>query len=108
MTDEEMTQPAINTIRTLSIDAVQQRNPRRLVRTAQRTSEKIRLRTEQVVTVAKDLLARNQRRRAWRRSIDTALDSPQDILEWAKAEPLHGYNYRAESRSVVMLYRYST
>jgi len=43
----------------------------------------------------------------WRRWIDTALDSPHDILEWAKAEPLHGYNYRAESRSVVMLYRYS-
>ena len=42
----------------------------------------------------------------WHRWIDTALDSPQDILEWAKAEPLHGYNYRAESRSVVMLYGY--
>ena len=40
----------------------------------------------------------------WRRWIDTALDSPHDIFEWAKAEPLHGYNYRAESRSVVMLY----
>ena len=40
----------------------------------------------------------------WHRWIDTALDSPHDILEWAKAEPLHGYNYRAESRSVVMLY----
>ena len=44
----------------------------------------------------------------WRRWIDTALDSPHDILEWAKSEPLHGYNYLAESRSVVMLYRYST
>ena len=42
----------------------------------------------------------------WRRWIDTALDSPHDILEWAKAEPLHGYNYPAESRSVVMLYGY--
>lgn len=42
----------------------------------------------------------------WRRWIDTALDSPHDILEWAKAEPLHGYNYRADSRSMVMLYRY--
>jgi isoamylase len=42
----------------------------------------------------------------WRRWIDTALESPHDILEWAKAEPLHGYNYRAESRSVVMLYGY--
>jgi isoamylase len=43
----------------------------------------------------------------WRRWIDTALDSPHDILEWEKAEPLHGYNYRAESRSAVMLYRCS-
>ncbi|HEX4708343.1 MAG TPA: glycogen debranching protein GlgX [Candidatus Udaeobacter sp.] len=43
----------------------------------------------------------------WRRWIDTALDSPHDILEWAKAEPLHGYYYRADSRSMVMLYRYS-
>jgi isoamylase len=40
----------------------------------------------------------------WRRWIDTALDSPHDILEWAIAEPLHGYNYQAESRSVVVLY----
>jgi isoamylase len=40
----------------------------------------------------------------WRRWIDTALDSPNDISEWMKAEPLHGYNYHAESRSVVMLY----
>ena len=40
----------------------------------------------------------------WRRWIDTALDSPHDILEWAKAEPLQGHNYRAESRSAVMLY----
>jgi isoamylase len=49
----------------------------------------------------------NAQENPWRRWIDTALDSPHDILEWAKAEPLHGYNYRAESRSVVMLYRYS-
>ena len=42
----------------------------------------------------------------WRRWIDTALDSPHDIVEWAKAEPIHGYNYRADSRSVVMLYQY--
>ena len=42
----------------------------------------------------------------WRRWIDTALDSPDDILEWAKGAPLRGHNYRAESRSVVILYRY--
>ena len=39
----------------------------------------------------------------WRRWIDTALDSPHDILEWDRAEPVPGYAYRAESRSVVML-----
>jgi len=42
----------------------------------------------------------------WRRWIDTALDSPRDIVEWEKAEPLSEYTYRAESRSVVMLYAY--
>jgi len=37
----------------------------------------------------------------WRRWIDTALDSPHDILEWDRAEPVPGHAYRAESRSVV-------
>ena len=41
----------------------------------------------------------------WRRWIDTALDSPHDILEWETAESVPGYAYRAESRSVVMLFR---
>jgi isoamylase len=39
----------------------------------------------------------------WRRWIDTALDSPHDILEWDRAESFPGYAYRAEARSVVML-----
>ena len=39
----------------------------------------------------------------WRRWIDTALDSPHDIVEWETAESVPGYAYRAESRSVVML-----
>ena len=39
----------------------------------------------------------------WRRWIDTALDSPHDIVEWEKAESVPGYAYRAESRSVVIL-----
>jgi glycogen operon protein len=39
----------------------------------------------------------------WHRWIDTALDSPHDILEWDRAESVPGYTYRAESRSVVML-----
>jgi isoamylase len=41
----------------------------------------------------------------WRRWIDTALDSPQDIREFEAAESVPGYAYRAESRSVVMLFR---
>ncbi|CEF49090.1 unnamed protein product [uncultured bacterium] len=39
----------------------------------------------------------------WHRWIDTALDSPHDILEWDRAQSVPGYAYRAESRSVVML-----
>jgi len=39
----------------------------------------------------------------WRRWIDTALDSPHDIVEWDRAEPVPSHAYRAESRSVVML-----
>jgi isoamylase len=42
----------------------------------------------------------------WRRWIDTALDSPHDILEWDRAESVPGHAYRAESRSVVILYGY--
>jgi glycogen operon protein len=40
----------------------------------------------------------------WRRWIDTALDSPDDIVEWEMAQSIPGYVYRAESRSVVMLF----
>ena len=40
----------------------------------------------------------------WRHWIDTALDSPQDILECEKAEIVPGDTYAAESRSVVMLF----
>jgi isoamylase len=40
----------------------------------------------------------------WRRWIDTALDSPHDIVEWETAKPVPGHAYRAESRSVVMLF----
>jgi isoamylase len=41
---------------------------------------------------------------SWRRWIDTAFDCPRDILEWEAAEPVPGDIYRAESRSVVMLF----
>ena len=44
------------------------------------------------------------RENPWRRWIDTALDSPHDILELETAESVAGYAYRAESRSVVMLF----
>jgi len=40
----------------------------------------------------------------WRRWIDTALDSPNDILHWNEAESVPGYTYRAEARSVVVLF----
>ncbi len=41
---------------------------------------------------------------SWRRWIDTALDSPADIVPWQSAPPVPGGSYRAGSRSVVMLY----
>jgi len=40
----------------------------------------------------------------WRRWIDTALDAPHDIAPWETAEPVPADVYRAESRSVVMLF----
>jgi glycogen operon protein len=41
---------------------------------------------------------------SWRRWIDTALDSPQDIVPWGEASPISGVTYRAAPRSVVMLF----
>jgi len=41
---------------------------------------------------------------AWRRWIDTALDSPNDIVPWQKAPEVSGDSYGAEARSVVMLF----
>ena len=40
----------------------------------------------------------------WRRWIDTALDSPNDIVPWKTAPPVQGLTYRVEARSVVMLH----
>jgi isoamylase len=40
----------------------------------------------------------------WRRWIDTALDSPNDIVDWETAQSVTGPAYRAESRSVVVLF----
>jgi glycogen operon protein len=39
----------------------------------------------------------------WRRWIDTALDPPQEIVEWQAAPPVPGYTYCAAPRSVVVL-----
>ena len=43
-------------------------------------------------------------RRPWRRWIDTFLDSPHDIVEWERAPLVTGHTYRAEPRSVVVLF----
>lgn len=40
----------------------------------------------------------------WRRWIDTALDSPHDIVQWETAESVPGYAYRSQARSVVVLF----
>ena len=40
----------------------------------------------------------------WHRWIDTFLDSPNDIVELREAPPVGGYTYRAEPRSVVVLF----
>ena len=40
----------------------------------------------------------------WHRWIDTALDSPLDIVPWQLAPSVPGNTYRAESRSVVVLF----
>ena len=39
----------------------------------------------------------------WRRWIDTALEPPHDICEWASAVPIPNRTYRAEAKSVVVL-----
>ena len=41
--------------------------------------------------------------RPWRRWIDTALDSPQDIVPWEEAPTVPGSAYRVGARSVAML-----
>jgi isoamylase len=42
-------------------------------------------------------------RESWHRWIDTALDPPDEIVEWRKAHPVHGQTYHVGARSVVML-----
>jgi len=43
-------------------------------------------------------------RHPWRRWVDTFLDSPHDIVEWEQAPAVPGRTYRAEPRSVVVLF----
>jgi glycogen operon protein len=40
----------------------------------------------------------------WRRWIDTALDSPEDIVPWQDAPSVRDHRYRADARSVVVLF----
>jgi glycogen operon protein len=40
----------------------------------------------------------------WRRWIDTALDTPHDIVPWQTAPAVSGSTYRAEARAVVALF----
>jgi isoamylase len=40
----------------------------------------------------------------WRRWIDTALETPNDIVPWKSAPPVTGFIYRSEPRSVVVLF----
>jgi glycogen operon protein len=42
--------------------------------------------------------------KSWWRWIDTALDSPNDIMPWEQAPPVTGDAYRAQAHSVVMLF----
>ena len=44
----------------------------------------------------------------WRRWIDTSLESPADIVPWDEAPELNGDAYRAQDRSVVMLFASGT
>lgn len=40
----------------------------------------------------------------WRRWIDTALDSPQDIEEWETAPFVAGRSYRSHAHSLIVLF----
>jgi glycogen operon protein len=48
-------------------------------------------------------LPKLERGGSWRRWIDTALDSPQDIVPWQHAAEVSAGTYRVQDRSVVML-----
>src|SRR5262245_9749772 len=46
----------------------------------------------------------SSRENPWRRWIDTALDSPHDIVLWDMAQPVTGSVYRVQARSVAVLF----
>ena len=46
----------------------------------------------------------DRRENAWRRWINTALDTPQDIVHWEAALPVSSSAVRAEPRSVIVLF----
>jgi glycogen operon protein len=46
----------------------------------------------------------NGKANSWHRWIDTAQPMPADIVPWREAPPIQGQAYRAEARSVVVLY----
>jgi isoamylase len=48
-------------------------------------------------------LPRTEKRHPWKRWIDTALESPDDIVEWQFAPEVSGYKYLVGARSVVVL-----
>lgn len=44
-------------------------------------------------------------RRRWSKCLDTALDSPPDIVPWEAAPAVNVRRYRAAARAVVVLFR---
>jgi len=46
----------------------------------------------------------NGDRNSWHRWIDTSLESPDDIVPWQAAPSVPGFTYRADARSVAVLY----
>jgi glycogen operon protein len=50
--------------------------------------------------------AANDDANPWRRWVDTAQETPNDIVPWEEAPAFQGLTYRAEARSVVVLYAY--
>ena len=48
-------------------------------------------------------LKREDKPLVWRRWIDTALESPDDIMPWQSATPIATGTYRADGRSVAVL-----